>query len=733
MSASRLRILVSGMMAGVPFQGGATWAVLQYVLGLRRLGHDVRFVEPIPGDGDFPSDVARYFRGVVERLGLAGEAALLRPGRRETLGLSYPALRRFAQDADLVLNLSGLLREPELMEAADLRVYVDLDPAFTQLWAEVAGIDMGFDGHDRFVTVGLELGREGCPIPTCGRTWIPTLQPVVLDEWPRGEAIRHDALTTVANWRGYGSVEYQGVFHGQKAHSLRGLLRLPERTSQRFLLALAIAEGDARDRRALETAGWELVTPALVASTPDRYREFVQGSRGEFGFAKTGYVESRSGWFSDRSACYLAAGRPVLAQETGFSRHLPTGEGLIAFSDEEEALAGVESLRSRYARHSRRARDLAVAHFHSDRVLTRLLDAVLEGAPPSQGPVTDGRTSPASDTEADLQRALQEILGRTDGDSSGIRSLSRRPYPYRTSFALEEVEVELDDGTGLQLLLKDLGPDALVGEARRAKPGFLASPGREGTVYRTLLAPRGFGPVLHGTVDDPDKGRHWLFLERVTGLELYQVGELETWREVARWLACFHGAYRGDPLVEQLAEEGAILRYGASLLETWLARIRSFAGEGFGANGPAPDLLERLERVHPYVVRRLLRTRPTLIHGDFYASNVLVREGEEGVEVVPVDWEMAGVGPGVLDLAALIAGGWSEEAKIDLALTYRQALESSVGDDVEPPEAFLRTVACSRLQLAIQWMGWARDWDPPAEHVQDWAGEARTALALLEA
>src|SRR5262249_39720193 len=151
------------------------------------------------------------------------------------------------------------------------------------------------------------------------REWITTPQPIVLPYWPVAEAVVHDALTTVGNWRGYGSVTYQGVFHGQKAHSLRPLMTLPRHSPKIFLLAMAIHSGEHPDLAALAENGWQLIDPAQVADTPAAYQRFIQGSWAEFGVAKSGYVVSRCGWFSDRSLCYLASGRPVLAQQTGFS------------------------------------------------------------------------------------------------------------------------------------------------------------------------------------------------------------------------------------------------------------------------------------------------------------------------------------------------------------------------------------------------------------------------------
>jgi hypothetical protein len=328
--SERLRVLVAGTVAGSHGQGGAAWAVLQYVFGLRRLGHQVHLVE-----------------------------------RVEPLDL---------KDCDIVFNTSGMLA-PEAIAAIPLRIYLDLDPAFNQLWHQ-EGIDMKFEGHTHFVTVGQAIGREGCEMPTAGREWIGTLPPVVLDKWPRANGVETDALTTVANFRAYGSIEHDGVLYGQKVHSLRRLIHLPRRTNERFVLAMKVHPDERPDLASLAENGWELVDPNVVAATPHAYRAFIQGSRAEIGIAKSGYVVSRCGWFSDRSACYLASGRPVVAQDTGFSQFIPTGEGLFAFDDEDGALAAIEAVRRDYARHSRAARQLAEEHLDSDRVLARLLGCV---------------------------------------------------------------------------------------------------------------------------------------------------------------------------------------------------------------------------------------------------------------------------------------------------------------------------------------------------------------------
>jgi hypothetical protein len=373
MTAQRLRIVLSGMVAGDPNQGGATWAVLQYALGLRRLGHDVMLVEPVkPAVIAANSPSVAYFSDLVSAFDLAGRAVLVATSSRDTAGVPYSDLIDFARRADVLINIAGMLTDPELTQPAPARVYLDLDPAFVQVWHD-QGIDLRFAGHTHFVTVGLNVGRPDCPVPTGGVAWQTTLQPVVLERWPAGGPIHHNAFTTVGNWRGYGSVEHQGVLYGQKAHSLRPLIDLPKRTRERFLLALAIHPGETNDLAALRSNGWGLADPAEVAGSPAAYQRFIQGSKAEFGVAKSGYVASRCGWFSDRSACYLASGRPVVAQDTGFGRVLPTGEGLFAFTTADDVLAAVDAINGDYARHARAARAIAEEFFDSDVVLRRLL------------------------------------------------------------------------------------------------------------------------------------------------------------------------------------------------------------------------------------------------------------------------------------------------------------------------------------------------------------------------
>jgi hypothetical protein len=250
-------------------------------------------------------------------------------------------------------------------------MYLDMDPGYTQLWQEQYGVDMNLHGHDIYVTVGLNLGEPDCPLPTCGIRWEKTLPPVVLEEWtttqPPGRS-----YSTVADWRGFKPVEWRGVWYGQKADEFKRIIDLPHHVAVPLELCLFI-HPDEQDRIDLERSGWCLVSPEVYAATPDVYRNYIFGSRGEFTAVKHGYAAGRTGWFSDRSACYLAAGRPVIMQDTGFSAYLPTGLGLMTFTDMNSAAEAIDSVQSDYSRHAAAAVSFAHEFLDSDVVLTQLL------------------------------------------------------------------------------------------------------------------------------------------------------------------------------------------------------------------------------------------------------------------------------------------------------------------------------------------------------------------------
>jgi hypothetical protein len=364
--------IVSGVLAGKPGNGGNAWARMSVAVGLRRLGFQVFFVEQIERAG---RENLAYFDAVMGQFGLAGSAALVAAGT--SYGIPKQELDDIAADTSLLVNFGGHLTVPELKRPAGCKIYLDDDPGFTQLW-EAAGVGGArLEGHDLYFTFGENIGRPGCSLPTGGIEWHATQPAVVLDDWPVTGTRDRGAFTTVATWRGpYGPVSWNGQTFGLKLHEFRRFIKLPVLTGNRFELALDIHPDETPDLALLRDHGWCLADPRLVACDPRAFRCYVQGSAAEFSAAQGIYVETQCGWFSDRTVRYLASGKPALVQDTGFSRNLATGEGLIAFRTLDEAVAGVRSIGSDYERHSFAARAIAEEYFDSDKVLGRMLEKV---------------------------------------------------------------------------------------------------------------------------------------------------------------------------------------------------------------------------------------------------------------------------------------------------------------------------------------------------------------------
>jgi thiamine kinase-like enzyme len=317
----------------------------------------------------------------------------------------------------------------------------------------------------------------------------------------------------------------------------------------------------------------------------------------------------------------------------------------------------------------------------------------------------------AAPSDAELRAGLEGALEGVGLELAG--EVERRPSSYRTSFPIEELRVEIKERGEVTLAFKQLGWDRLDPAARLAKPRFLHDPEREPAVYRALLpqAPPG-PPEFFGSVLEAD--RHWLFVEWVEGRELFQVGEGELWEEAARWLGRFHVALA--PERERLRREARLLDHDAAFYRRWIERAREFAAD--------PKPVKWLAERHEQVVEALLAQPRTVLHGEFYASNVLVASdfehsplGQESeARVAPVDWELAATGTGLSDLAALISG-WPDEDRAAIAAAY--AAEPGV------PAFSPRDLDFARLQVAIQWLGWAPpEWEPPEGQRHDWLGEA---------
>ena len=375
-----MKIIFAGTI-GHSGLGGQAWAGLQYLLGFRALGHDVYYLEDCgdatwnweAGDWDYGPDYpAAYVRDCLQPFGF-GDRWFYRVDE-STLGMTLEKFLDVCTSADLLLLRATPVWtwRPEY-DGPRRRAFIDVDPGFTQI--KIANGDKGLaDGVARCearFTIGQRLGSEDCPIPKSGGPWLKTLPPVFLPEWPLAQS-EGVCFSSVIRWQGLRDATYGGASYGQRDQAFPKYLELPRRTSQKFRLALM-----GTDPENLTRHGWEVSPGEIISKTPALYRQFIQQSRGEFSVPKHGYVAARSGWFSDRSVCYLASGRPVLMEDTGLRDWLPIGNGMIPFTDVESARTGVEQINSDYERHSRAARRLAEEIFSTDRILPAFLEAAM--------------------------------------------------------------------------------------------------------------------------------------------------------------------------------------------------------------------------------------------------------------------------------------------------------------------------------------------------------------------
>lgn len=386
--SDRLRVVVLGMMGRCPF-GGQTWLYLNWLRGLARLGHEVWYVEddsvwPYDPERDSVTDdctyAVRHISRCMERIGLRDHWAFRLAGVDGACrGLSETRLRRLYRSSDILLNIVGATDLVEDQLSAPFRVYVQTDPVTAEL--RLANGDehtrLAFASHDVLVTYGENYGAADCAVPLNGMRYGKTRQPVDLDLWPMAFDRLARAFTTIGNYRQVGDdVEYDGeLYRWSKHHEWEKLVDLPSRTSQPF--ELAMRPDDATDRDRLRARGWRLRPPLRMSlDVFGAYPEFIRSSRGELTVAKDQNVRLRSGWFSERDACYLASGKPVIAQDTGFGTALPTGEGLLAFRDADGALEAIEEVNSDYRRHCEAARAIAEEHFEARGVAQRLLTTI---------------------------------------------------------------------------------------------------------------------------------------------------------------------------------------------------------------------------------------------------------------------------------------------------------------------------------------------------------------------
>ncbi len=390
----RLKIIVLGYIVRCPL-GGMAWHYMQYVLGLERLGHDVYFVEDSDDypccydpmrhvtDTD-PSHGLAFTARVFDQIGLADRWAFYDAHTDSWHGPRGGDIVDISASVDLLLNISGANPIRPWLERVPIRIFIDTDPVFEQIRQMTVPIRRERARlHTHFFTFGENIVRPDTMIPLDGLSWKPTRQPVVLERWRVEAPPDGGRFTTVMQWESYPAREYRGTKYGLKSMSFESFVDLPKRAGASFELALG-SPSAPRDR--LRECGWNIRNPLDVTLDPWTYQRYIRDSMAEFTVAKHGYVTARSGWFSERSAVYLASGRPVLTQETGFSDWLPSGSGVVPFSTLEEAIEGVREITARYGYHCRAARQLAEAYFDSDKVLSALIEtATCSGGTPRSG------------------------------------------------------------------------------------------------------------------------------------------------------------------------------------------------------------------------------------------------------------------------------------------------------------------------------------------------------------
>src|SRR5579862_3632965 len=408
----RLKIICSGYIVRYPL-GGMTLHHLQYLAGLERLGHEVIFLEGYGWPDSCYDPVAdvmtsdpscglAYLSQTFERSGIQADWCYLAEDGT-AYGMSRERLLKACRDCDLYINLSNVNWIPEL-EQCRRRVLIDTDPGLNQTGSFGSS---PFSRYDRLFTYGENVHQPGCEMPTAGAHWRTTRQPVVLDLWPVGTPNRTAPFSTIMSWKSYEDVEHDGRIYGQKDRQFGPYFSMPNAIGESLELAVR-PPAPAAER--LMAGGWKLADPRQISRDPWTYQQYIRNSRAEFSLAAHLYTSTKCGWFSDRSAGYLASGRPVVVQDTHFKTWLPVGAGLFTFDGREDAIAGITEVNRRYEFHCRAARQLAEEYFDSRKVLSRLLEQAM-----------GLDIQPAVSAKHGSQSAGANVLGIKSGDQEGTQ------------------------------------------------------------------------------------------------------------------------------------------------------------------------------------------------------------------------------------------------------------------------------------------------------------------------
>jgi hypothetical protein len=377
-----MKIVVLGYIVRGPY-GGLVWHHLQYVLGLKKLGHEVLFLEDSdnypgcsnPFTGELttdPSHGLKFLQKVFNDFGIKDSWAYYDAHTNTWHGLNREKVFLFCNGADIVLNISAINPLRDWCAKIPNRILIDTDPVFTQIRHLTNKTDFELARqHTAFFSFGENFGKLGCTIPNDGFNWQSTRQPVFLDAWNFGEVNTNGKWTTVMQWDSYNQRKYKNGVYGMKSKSFSEFEDLPKLLqTENFELAIGGATAPIEQ---LKSNGWNVISSLIPTKTADSYQHFIQQSKGEWSIAKHGYVVSNSGWFSERSAAYLASGKPVIVQNTGFADFIETGRGLFSFSALQDIANSFETVNSNYIRHHKWAREIANEYFSGDKVLHSLL------------------------------------------------------------------------------------------------------------------------------------------------------------------------------------------------------------------------------------------------------------------------------------------------------------------------------------------------------------------------
>jgi hypothetical protein len=385
-----MRIVVGAAFSTPPFSPGTAWDRVHYVLGLRRLGHEVYLVEEVEPDWcvDARGEHCRYedsvnrkvFRSLAEQCGILQSACQLYDGGRAWTGIDPMHLRHALSGADLLFNISGHVKADLVLDSVRRRAYLDQDPVYTQLWHTAYGANLNLERHDVFFTVGANVGTPYSTVPSGDLAW-HHCPPIVIPEiWPFRPDPPSTRFTTVASWGRFADLHHRGTSYSSKREQFRRLAGLPRVAGQAMEVALRDMSDDDEDVRLLRAGGWT-VSESGRLMTLSAYRAFIARSRAEIGVAKGAYVVGAAGWLGDRSCHYLASGRPVLTSSTGLERLVPTGRGLLTFRCLEEAAEAVAAINHQYDLHRRAARRLAEEVFSYCKVLPPMIETTVAEAP----------------------------------------------------------------------------------------------------------------------------------------------------------------------------------------------------------------------------------------------------------------------------------------------------------------------------------------------------------------